>query len=514
MARTFPAAVAAVFVTCVVLPQTLLADGNLQKVNHIIIVMQENHSFDNYFGVLPYAPGTPYHSATTGCSSTDHACVDGLTCTVSSGSLLCSNSNLDDNGSRVSAFHEPTRCVKPDLDHSWFSTHREANFANPNQALTNFLANGFVRVNDLTEQVDNGSESATEDQTIGYYNQTDLPFYYDLAQKFSISDRHFASLLGPTFPNRSYLMAATSFGHLTTNDTVPPPGGYKPITGTIFDLLNKYGVSWADYFVDAPQAGSFFTNDPHFLPVLDFLAQAAGIPGAGPLPQVSFVDPDFGLEGTAAENDEHPPTDIQRGQAYVSQIVNAVRNGPYWHDSIIFITYDEHGGFYDHAKPPQAPQGGALNPDGINPGQCEDLSNPPASEQPGGGAECSYNFTSLTDTSVADAEALCPAMAANPTGPYPAQCANFNQLGVRTPFIAVSPFSKRSYVSHTVGDHTSLLALIERRFLTVNGVTQHLTRRDKSANPLLDMFDFTNSPSLNTPVGQAAPPATDCTPLQ
>src|SRR5262249_31647028 len=155
---------------------------------------------------------------------------------------------------------------------------------------------------------------------------------------FAISDRYFASVLGPTFPNRSYLMAATSFGHLTTNDIFPPPGGYKPITGTIFDLMNRFGVTWADYFQDAPQAGSFLPGDPHFLPASVFLAQAAGVPGAGALPQVSFVDPNFGLSGTALENDEHPPTDIQRGQAYVAQVINAVRNGPFWKDSIIFLT--------------------------------------------------------------------------------------------------------------------------------------------------------------------------------
>lgn len=503
-------AFAAAFLTFLA-PNLALADGNLQKVNHVIIVMQENHSFDNYFGALAYAPGSPYHNGNGACSSTDHRCVDGLTCTVDlTGKLNCSNSNLDDNGLTVKAFHDPTRCVVPDLNHSWQPTHQEANYSNPNGTLSSFLANGFVRVNDATEQLDNGVESAKEDETIGFYNQSDIPFYYDLAKKFAISDRHFASVLGPTFPNRSYLMAATSFGHLTTNDTLPPPPGYKPITGTIFDLLNKFGVSWADYFVDAPQAGSFYSSSPNYLPVSIFFVQAA----LGILPQVSFIDPDFGLEGTAAENDEHPPTDIQRGQAYVSQIVNAVRNSPSWKDSIIFITYDEHGGFYDHAKSPRAPQGGALNPDGINPGQCEDLSNPPASEQPGGGAECSYNFTSTTDTSVADAEALCPALTSDPTGPYPAQCANFNQLGIRIPFIAVSPFSKPGYVSHTVGDHTSMLSLIEHRFLTVNGTTQHLTKRDQYANELLDMFDFTHSPSLNTPVSQAGPPVNDCTPVK
>lgn len=510
------------FLLSISLSNLALAEGNLQHVNHIIVILQENHSFDNYFGALAYVPGSPYHNAKGACSPSDHHCVDGLSCSVDSiGNLTCSNSNLDDDGSTVVAFHDPTRCVVPDLDHSWFGTHREANFLNPNKTISSFLNDGFVRVNDLTEQVDNGTENPTEDDTIGFYNQNDIPFYYDLAQKFAINDRYFASVLGPTFPNRSYLMAATSFGHLTTSDTLPPSfflpsSGYKPITGTIFDLLDRNGVSWADYFSDFPQGISFRPflagTDSHFLPAQVFLAQAAGVPGFGSLPQVSFVDPNFGAAGVQTENDEHPPTDIQRGQAYVSQLVNAVRNGPNWNDSVILITYDEHGGFYDHAKSPKAKQGGSLTPDGIAPGQCADLSNPPASEQPGGGAECSTNFLSPADNSVKDAEDLCSALAADPTGPYPAQCANFNQLGVRVPFIAVSPFSKPNYVSHTVGDHTSMLALIERRFLTINGQRLHLTQRDQFADPLEDLFDFNHSPSLNTPIGQAAPPSTDCTP--
>jgi len=224
------------------------------------------------------------------------------------------------------------------------------------------------------------------------------------------------------------------------------------------------------------------------------------------------VDPNFGALGTAAANDEHPPTDIQRGQYYVSQVVNAIRNGPFWKDTIIFITYDEHGGFYDHARPPQASQNNARTPDGVFPGQCEDLSLPPFSLFPGGGVECSWNFVSTTDTTLKDAEALCPALAKNPTGRFPASCAAFDQLGVRVPLTAVSPFSKPQYVSHTVGDHTSLLALIEKRFLASRGSPLHLTRRDYYANTLEDLFDFDNSPSLNTPVIQAQPPVVDCTP--
>ncbi|MCU1295960.1 MAG: hypothetical protein JWO91_238 [Acidobacteriaceae bacterium] len=510
---------AAVVSAALVIPGLSFADGNANKVNHIIVVMQENHSFDNYFGALAYAPGSPYHNGNGTCSPTDHQCVNGLSCTVDgSGNFTCSNSNADDDGSRVFAFHDSRRCVSPDLNHGWFPTHQEANFLSPNQSLTHFLSDGFVRVNDLTEQVD-GPEGATDDQTMSFYNQDEIPFYYNLAQNFGINDQYFSSVLGPTFPNRSYFMTATSFGHLTTNDTFPPPGGYKPITGTIFDLLDSHGVTWADYFQDAPQGASFrlFGTsgvDPHFLPLPVFLAQAAGIPGAGPLPSVSLVDPNFGLTGRTNENDEHPPTDIQRGQAYVSQVVNAVRNGPFWKDTIIFITYDENGGFYDHVRPIMARQGGALTPDGIAPGQCADLSNPPTSEQPGGGAECALNPLSLTDTSVLDAEALCPALTADPTGPYPAQCANFNQYGFRVPLIAISPFSKPGYISHTAADHTSLLAFIEKRFLTINGQTLHLTSRDQHANGIEGMFDFTHSPSLNTLVGQAAPPTNDCTPLQ
>ena len=508
------------FVLTIFIPRQAFGNGDLHKVKHIIIVMQENHSFDNYFGALAYAPGSPHHTSFGGCGKNDHSCVDGLSCKVDdAGNLTCFNSNPDDNGTTVFAFHDSRRCALPDLDHSWLGTHQQANFSNPNGTLTDTLNDGFVRVNDATEQLDHGVENPTDDQTMGFYNQDEIPFYYNLAANFGVNDRYFSSMLGPTFTNRSFFMAATSFGHLTSNDEFPPPGGYKPITGTIFDLLDKNKISWADYFQDAPQGASFrlfgVTGvDPHFLPLPVFLAQAGGAPGVGPLPQVAFVDPNFGLRGTKLENDEHPPTDIQRGQAFVSQVVNAVRNGPFWQDSVIFITYDEHGGYYDHVAPPEARQGDARTPDGISPGQCADLSNLPVSLQIGGGAECAQNPFSITDTSVKDAELLCPAMAVNPTGPYPEECASFDQLGFRVPFMAVSPFSKPHYVSHTVGDHTSLLAFIEKRFLSFDDEVGrlHLTKRDQHAHTLEDMFDFEDSPSLNTPVGQALPPANDCTP--
>jgi phospholipase C len=212
---------------------------------------------------------------------------------------------------------------------------------------------------------------------------------------------------------------------------------------------------------------------------------------------VVFVDAASGLLPSVAETDEHPGSDIRAGQAFVAEVLNAVRQGPNWGDSILFITHDEHGGFYDHVAPPAAPQGGARTPDGIEPGQCADTSNPPASAVPGGGVNC-------TDSQMVEAR-FCPGFSA--TGPFPAHCATFNQLGVRVPLLAVSPFAKPHYVSHHVSDHTSFLALIERRFLRRDpdavedeDQTPHLTARDAHAYTLEDLFDFDERPSLNADV--------------
>ncbi len=183
----------------------------LARVNHIIVMMQENHSFDNYLGALPYAPGSPYHPGP--CAAGDHTCVDGLTCAAGAGgALTCSNSNPESDGSAaVVAFHARRLCVSPDLDHTWLGTHHEINFADPNDSLHG-SNDGFVGLNDLTEQTDAG-ESPTDDDTIGFYNQADLPYYYGLAQTFAVDDRYFSSAPTATVPNRLYLVAATSFGH-------------------------------------------------------------------------------------------------------------------------------------------------------------------------------------------------------------------------------------------------------------------------------------------------------------
>jgi phospholipase C len=472
---------------------TTHADGNLNNVHHIIIFMQENHSYDNYFGVLGYVPNSPYHNvkghSRRGCDINDNTCVDGLTCktSVKTGQLVCRNKNPSNLKGRVAAFHEDKLCTGPDLDHSWMGSHAEGNFKRLNAMLRSSPNNGFVRVNAETE----GPEQVTEHDTMGFYDDTDLPFYYDIAKNFAMSDRYFCAVIGQTFPNRSYFLAGTSFGHLTTNE-IFIGGGYKPITGTIFDRLDAAGVSWTDYFSDIPYSGMFAISPGHQKNISQFLADAT----AGTLPAVSFVDGSVfatqSINGSMYETDEHPPANIRAGQYVVSQVINALRNGPNWSDSILFWTYDEHGGFYDHVMPPAASQGGFPTPDGIAPGQCADLSNPPASQQPGGGTNCAHSST-------VDAPGVCPTF--SPTSPYPEECATFDQLGFRVPLVAVSPFSKPHYVSHITGSHASFLALLEKRFSLPS-----LTARDAVASTFEEMFDFDNSPSLNTAIGTAPLP--------
>src|SRR5438093_332771 len=187
----------------------------------------------------------------------------------------CSRWKYERYAITVSALHYAQYCTGPDPQHNWPGSHSEANYNNPAGALAFSPNDGFVLVSEATEQIDNG-ESPTDDDTMGFYNETDLPFYYGLAESFAIDDRYFCSVVGPTFPNRSYEMAATSFGHLTTNEIFPPTGGYKPITGTLFDLPDQNGVSWVNYFSDLPTSGIFrpFLSS-HLQPVSAFSAQAA-----------------------------------------------------------------------------------------------------------------------------------------------------------------------------------------------------------------------------------------------
>jgi len=364
-------------------------------IDHIVVLMQENRSYDHYFGRIRRADGTPRGA---------------------------SNPNPL-GGAPIQPFHQKKYCETADLDHGWNGTHREWN---------NGLMDGFT-----AENVD--PTDPTGSRTMGYYRRNDLRYYYKLYKTFAMSDQHFCSVLGPTFPNRYYLLAGTSFGHV--NNAFPDLSGGEWTQPTIFNLLDaaQPPISWKIYYSDLPFGFLFgYVRDraaTNTAPIAQFAIDAA----AGTLPQVAFVDPSFLGE---TENDEHPPTNIQLGQALVAGIIDSVVTSPLWSHTALFLTYDEHGGFWDHVPPPTA-----CTPDGIAP------------------------LISPSD--------------------YQAQ---FDRFGIRVPFVAVSPYARKRYVSHTPTDQTSILRFIETRF-----DLPALTRRDANADPLLELFDFAAPAFLKPP---------------
>jgi phospholipase C len=364
--------------------------------------MQENRSFDHYLGQLhAFGEADTEPEPPTG--------------------------NPNPNGGTLPPFHQERYCEVADLDHSWTGTHR---------SWDNGKMDGFATVNVAPEDA-NGS------RTLGYYNQDDLPYYYDLFDRFAIGDRYFASVMGPTYPNRFYLVAGTSFGHIS-NDL--PTGPSEFATPTIFNLLDAAGITWKVYQQQFAWVLLFAYVRDHdssrVVPVAQYFEDIA----AGTLPQVVFID----LEGDASPNtelDEHPPSNIQVGQAYVARVIAALTSSTVWNSSALFLTYDEHGGYYDHVPPSPA-----CLPDSIPPMLAPD-------DMPG----------------------------------------SFDRYGIRVPLAVISPFARPHFVSHVTYDHTSILRFIETRF-----DLPALTARDANADPMLDMFDFQNPEFLQPPSLAAA----------
>ena len=393
-------------------PYPGLAAGTdtIPQIKHIVVLMMENHSYDNHLGML------------------GRAGADGFT--LSGGKPTAANPYPD--GRIQHAFRMPTTCQqfgKPSQD--WTDTHTQ---------LDGGKLDGFVK-------------SGSGPVSMGYWERADLPFYYSLASVFPVADRYFCSVLGQTYPNRRYLMAATSLGMI--NDGVPDPLQY-PANGTIFDRLHDAGVTWKDYFSVLSPTPTMALFPPllvkypsHLAPVADFFSAAA----AGTLPGFSLVEPNYGLSS------EEDPQNITLGEQFAASVVNAVMNGPGWENTLLIWTFDEHGGYYDHVVPPAA-----IPPDSI----------PPA------------------------------------TGSGPAYT-GFAQYGFRVPCAVVSPYARPDHVSHTVYDHTSICALLEAKWNM-----PALTRRDANAHPMLDMLDlskaaFRQPPKLAKPLVETDPRALLCT---
>jgi len=385
------------------LPADTLPPGGLHgaqiPIDHIVVLMQENRSFDHYFDQLFRENAPPERR------------------------LAPLPPNPDPTGGPpIYPFRQTRLCEVADVSHSWNASHQQWNGG---------LNDGFTATNAV-------AQDPTGSRALGYYGGSDLPYYYALYSTFAMSDRHFASLLGPTYPNRFFLMAGTSYGHIR-NDYPSQPDQYAP---SVFDRLTAAGISWKVYFSDLPFTSMFAGvrafGGTRSVPIAAFYADAA----AGTLPQVAFVEPAY-FGGPNEESDEHPPANPQAGQRFVSNVVKALFESPLWPTSALFLTYDEHGGYYDHVPPPPACAPGDHAPM-LRPG----------------------------DT-----------------------VADFDRYGFRVPFVVVSPYARAHYLSHRVQDHTSILRFIETRF-----DLPALTARDANADPLLGLFDFENPPFMTPPV--------------
>ena len=362
--------------------------GDALPFAHVVVLMMENHSFDEYMSGLPAMGVTDVDVADDSYSNPDP------------GPPLTT----------VHRFHETRYCIA-DTTHDWGPVHLQYDDG---------LMDGF--------DVTNAPGGA---RAMGYYDQTDIPYYYWMASTFSTSDRYFSSLLGPTWPNRFFFYGATSWGRTSTPDT-PPLNENK-----ILNELDTAGRTWQIYSEGTTSFAIVFGPMYAGTSMTQFFTDVAN----DALPDVAILDPTFSGSG---EDDEHPPTDMQLGQALSASIVSALMAQPsVWASTVFFQVYDEHGGYYDHVPPPPA-----CVPDGYTP----------------------------------------PDYA-------------FDRYGIRVPVMVVSPFVKAGYVSHLVMDHTSIDRFIENRF-----DLPAMTARDANAWPMLDMFDF-ESPPFATPPG-GAPPAT------
>jgi phospholipase C len=272
----------------------------LDPIQHVIIACQENHTFDMYFGYYPRAGkfGVPGNY-----------------------------SQPDGSGGTVKPHHFPSP-TSADIDHTWQSIHSEWNHG---------AMDGFV--------------TTDGPGTLGYYDGFDLAYYYALGDSFTLCGNYFCSILGPTLPNRLALMAGTAGGN--TNDGLEAGSLDYP---TIVDLLDAAHVSWKCYNLGQ---GTGSTPPLSHYNALNYFKKWNSDPRlqfkekdynedllAGTLPQVSFLITEGGIS-------EHPSDNILKGQQKMAQVIHALMDSSAWKNSVLFLTFDEGGGFFDHVAPPR-----------------------------------------------------------------------------------------------------------------------------------------------------------------
>ncbi len=365
-------------------------------IDHFVLVMMENRSFDHYFGWLPGADGDQ------------------------------TQAYPDPSGNLIATRHASTMeaewqgCGFDDPGHGWGSGRAQ-------------LQGGFM-----------AEGSGNDEFALTYYNQGELQFIHAAAQAYTVYDRYFCSLLGPTWPNRYYKWSAQSGGK---KDNSPPVGTAGNQWETLFDRALKNnpanlptpGAITARYYnSDLPFSAVWGERGVSWTrPIAEYYADCA----AGTLPNITIVDPPFkdGGGGDGLSADEHPHGDVRLGQAFMSDVVHAFMESPNYERGALFVIYDEWGGFFDHVRPPSVPDDR----------QSSDLNE------------------------------------------------NFGQMGFRTPAVAISPYARRRKkqvrVNHSMLGHESILKLITYRF----GLGD-LVKRDAMANNIGASFDWAN-PQFEVP---------------
>src|ERR1700736_1043644 len=439
----------------VISPPVGSACSKLTDIEHVVILIQENRSFDHYFGSYRGVRGFSDQSAAF--QQPDPA----NTTNSPVGALL--PFHLDTSTTNAACTH--------DITHDWVPQH---------QSWNNGAMDGFV-----TSRIPINSSDAV--LSMGYYTRADLPYYYALADAFTICDNFFCSVMGPTDPNRLYTMAASLdpdgknggpvlqtvianrtafYGHLTYT-TMPEQLQARGISWKVYGspdknilggILSNNVLSYFKNFQDPASVLHQTAFGPQF-PV-DFLADVA----LGNLPQVSWL-------GGPVLTSDHPPSPSIFGENILSLIVSALTVNPaLWAKTVLFVTYDENGGFFDHVAPVTAPAG--------TPG--EYLTVPPVPDPTYEGS---------------------PAI----TGPI--------GLGFRVPMMIVSPFSRGGFVSSDLFDHTSILRFLETRF---GAEVPNLSAwRRAAVRDLPSAFNFTKPdysiPNLPSATAEIPTDLTQCT---
>lgn len=531
---------------CVGLPNTTSQPtpppnpGTLQSITHVIFMLQENRSFDSYFGMLnPYRISNNWTASEDGKTYT----VDGID------DKLSRFSDSDDEGESFGLFSLNTTCVD-DMSSAWLESYGDVNRYDFNVSRP-MMMDGFVHTAEGFTKGGTGEGSFTDlvgKRAMGYYDQNTLNYYYYMASQFAISDRWFSPVASKSTPNRIATMTGGTTQGLVRDPFVDDGMTQQLNIKTIFQELDEAHVSWkiyysvtaggcteadgscgpsghsnayptttfndfsyaTNYLYENPQhaactaptissqkavkdASNSFCIDPkHIAPVSQYFTDVAN----NQLPSYSFIETAYGL------SDEHPGSgqSILVGQQEVAKTINALMQSPSWSSSVFFLSYDEPGGPFDHVPP--VPGSSNLNTDSSL-GKIPDIAtiaiNPDAYEPclaPGGTATLHCDLQS-------DDPGASP-------GDAPARHGFAAQLGFRVPNIVISPFVRKHYVSHIPMDHTAVIRFVEKRFINASA---HLTARDAAQPNLLNFFDFKNVP-WSTPPNPPAPipPPGNCSP--